>query len=107
MSPDTSTSVSDAFMGQGSMYIVLQCMYIQYDYIGLNTLLCWSLHMPDLYTWSSVADKCVGALKVDWIIESGHNPSGCAVVGGKRAVKCKWRWDGETYRLQCKMYSQT
>ena len=42
--------------------------------------------MANLYTWSNVVHKCVGALKVDWIVHCAYNTSLNAFVSIKCAI---------------------
>ena len=42
--------------------------------------------MANLYTWPSVVEKAVGALKVYWIIQCVYNTSLTTSVDDKRAI---------------------
>ena len=53
--------------------------------------------MANLYTWPSVVEKAVGALKVDWIIQCVDNTSLIASV----SIKCAdgRKGEGDTMRV--------
>ena len=50
--------------------------------------------MTNQYTWSNVVHKCVGALKLDWIVYCVYNTSPSAFVSIKSATAGK---GGELY----------
>ena len=59
-----------------------------------NTICCAQQNFTDdkrtdLYTWSNVVHKCVGALKVDWIVYCVYNTSLNASVTIKCAMSRK------------------
>ena len=45
----------------------------------------------NLHTWSNVVHKCVGVLKLDWIVYCVYNTSPSASVSIKCATEMEWR----------------